>query len=78
MIGYYVEAHSSMGEFGCEIEARDLHELAQKVRETFAWMNGCHGTSKGDFSWIDFKYDLVQDLLDDGENDITAEAENCK
>lgn len=75
MNNYYVEAHSSMGSLSEDIEASDLCDLAQKVRETFAWMNGCHDTSDVDCSWIDFTYDLVED--EDGD-DVTSEAENCK
>ena len=72
---YYVQAHSSLGELDEDIEAEDLYQLAQFVRETFAYMNGCHDTSDVDVSWIEFTYDLVED--EDGE-DITAEAEKCK
>lgn len=68
---YYVEAHSHMGSLAEEIDADDLYQLAQFVRESFAHMNGCHDTSEVDCSWIKFTYDLVED--EDG-NDVTAEA----
>ena len=69
---YYVEAHSKLGSFSNEITAKDLNELAQFVRETFAYMNGCNDTSDIDCSWIKFTYDSVED--EDG-NDITDEAQ---
>ena len=68
---YYVEAHNNSGSFAEEIEAEDLTQLAQFVREKFAYMNGCHDTSEIDCSWINFEYDIVED--EDG-NDITEEA----
>ena len=68
---YYVEAHNNSGSFAEEIEAEDLTQLAQFVREKFAYMNGCHDTSEIDCSWITFEYDIVED--EDG-NDITEEA----
>ena len=68
---YYVEAHSNFGSFEDEIQANDFTELAKFVRETFAWMNGCHDTSDVDCSWIKFEYDYVED--EDG-NDVTKEA----
>ena len=68
---YYVEAHDNNGSFAEEIEAEDLTQLAQFVRETFAYMNGCHDTSEIDCSWINFEYDIVED--EDGNN-ITEEA----
>lgn len=69
---YYVEAHSNIGSMSEDIEAEDFAELAQFVRERFAYMNGCHDTSEVDCSWIDFEYDLVED--DEGE-DVTSEAQ---
>ena len=71
MNSYYVEAHNSNGSLAEDIEAEDLDQLAQFVRESFAYMNGCHDTSEIDVSWITFKYDRVED--EDG-NDITEEA----
>lgn len=71
MNSYYVEAHNSTGSLAEDIEAEDLEQLAQFVRESFAYMNGCHDTSEVDVSWIKFTYDLVED--EDG-NDITDEA----
>ena len=68
---YYVEAHNNSGSFAEEIEAEDLTQLAQFVREKFAYMNGCHDTSEIDCSWIKFEYDIVED--EDGNN-ITEEA----
>ena len=68
---YHVEAHSNFGSFAEDINAEDLRQLVQFVRETFACMNGCHDTSDVDVSWIEFEYDLVED--EDG-NDITEEA----
>ena len=75
MNSYYVEAHSKFGSFEDEIKAKDLYELAKFVRETFAWMNGCHDTSEVDCSWIKFEYDYVED--EDG-NDVTEEAKKCQ
>ena len=71
MNSYYVEAHNNTGSLAEDIEAKDLEQLAQFVRESFAYMNGCHDTSDVDVSWIKFEYDLVED--EDG-NDITEEA----
>lgn len=68
---YYVEASSKFGSLERDFEAEDLTELAQFVRETFAYMNGCEDTSEVDCSWIKFKYIKVED--EDGE-DITEEA----
>ena len=68
---HYDEAHNNNGSFAEEIEAEDLTQLAQFVRETFAYMNGCHDTSEIDCSWINFEYDIVED--EDGNN-ITEEA----
>lgn len=70
-MSYYVKAHSEMGELEEEINAEDLSQLADFVRETFAYMNGCHDTSEVDCSWIEFEYDYVED--EDG-NDVTDEA----
>lgn len=72
MNSYYVEAHNSTGSLSEDIEAEDLDQLAQFVRESFAYMNGCHDTSEVDCSWIKFEYDYVED--EDG-NDVTAEAQ---
>ena len=72
---YYVEAHNSTGSLADEIEAEDLDQLAQFVRESFAYMNGCRDTSDVDCSWIKFKYDRVED--EDG-NDITEDARKHK
>ena len=72
MNSYYVEAHNSMGSLAEDIEAEDFVQLAQFVRESFAYMNGCHDTSEVDCSWIKFEYDYVED--EDG-NDVTAEAQ---
>lgn len=74
MNSYYVEAHNDSGSLAEDINADDLCQLAQFVRESFAYMNGCHDTSEVDVSWIMFEYDLVED--EDG-NDITAEASKC-
>lgn len=71
MNSYYVEAHIDTGSLADEIEAEDLDQLVQFVRESFARMAGCHDTSEMDVSWIKFEYDLVKD--EDG-NDITEEA----
>ena len=70
-MSYYVKAHSNMDELEEEINAEDLSQLADFVRETFAYMNGCHDTSEVDCSWIEFEYDYVED--EDG-NDVTDEA----
>jgi len=70
-MNYYVEAHNNTGSFAEDIVAEDLDQLAQFVRETFAYMNGCHDTSEVDCSWIKFEYDVVED--DEG-NDVTEEA----
>ena len=70
-MSYYVKAHSTMGELEEDINAEDLSQLADFVRETFAYMNGCHDTSEVDCSWIEFEYDCVED--EDG-NDVTDEA----
>lgn len=70
-MSYYVKAHSNMDELEEEINAEDLSQLADFVRETFAYMNGCHDTSEVDCSWIEFEYDCVED--EDG-NDVTDEA----
>ena len=70
-MSYYVKAHSNLGELEEEINAEDLSQLADFVRETFAYMNGCHDTSEVDCSWIEFEYDYVED--EDG-NDVTDEA----
>ena len=70
-MSYYVKAHSTMGELEEDINAEDLSQLADFVRETFAYMNGCHDTSEVDCSWIEFEYDYVED--EDG-NDVTDEA----
>lgn len=72
MNSYYVEAHNSTGSLAQDIEADDFDQLAQFVRESFAYMNGCHDTSEVDCSWIKFEYDYVED--EDG-NDVTAEAQ---
>ena len=72
MNSYYVEAHNSMGSLAKDIEAEDFDQLAQFVRESFAYMNGCHDTSEVDCSWIKFEYDYVED---EDENDVTAEAQ---
>lgn len=69
---YYVEAHNNNGSFAKDIEAENLTQLAQFVRETFAYMNGCHDTSEIDCSWIKFEYDCVED---EDDNDITEEAQ---
>lgn len=72
MNSYYVEAHRRNGDsFAQDIEAKDLDQLADFVRETFVYMEGCHDTSEVDCSWVKFEYDLVED--EDGE-DITEEA----
>lgn len=68
---YYVEASSNLGSLERDFEAHDFTELAQFVRETFAYMNGCEDTSKVDCSWIKFEYIKVEN--EDGE-DITNEA----
>lgn len=68
---YYVEAHNNAGSLAEDIAAEDLDQLTQFVRESFAYMNGCHDTSEVDCSWIKFEYDVVED--EDG-NDITEEA----
>ena len=70
-MSYYVKAHSNLGELEEDINAEDLSQLADFVRETFAYMNGCHDTSEVDCSWIEFEYDYVED--EDG-NDVTDEA----
>ena len=70
-MNYYVKAHSNLGELEEDINAEDLSQLADFVRETFAYMNGCHDTSEVDCSWIEFEYDYVED--EDG-NDVTDEA----
>lgn len=72
MNSYYVEAHNSTGSLAADIEAEDFDQLAQFVRESFAYMNGCRDTSEVDCSWIKFEYDYVED--EDG-NDVTAEAQ---
>lgn len=71
MDSYYVEAHSGSSSLAEDINAEDFTQLAQFVRESFAYMNGCSDTSDVDCSWIKFTYDLVED--DDG-NDVTDEA----
>ena len=70
-MNYYVEANNSTGSLAEDIEAEDLVQLAQFVRESFARMNGCRDTSEVDCSWIGFEYDLVED--EDGNN-MTLEA----
>lgn len=70
-MSYYVKAHSKMGELEEDINARDLSQLAEFVRESFAYMNGCRDTSEVDCSWIEFEYDHVED--EDGD-DVTDEA----
>jgi hypothetical protein len=72
MNSYYVEAHNSTGSLAKDIEAEDFDQLAQFIRESFAYMNGCRDTSEVDCSWIKFEYDYVED--EDG-NDVTAEAQ---
>ena len=72
MNSYYVKAHNSTCSLAGDIEAEDFDQLAQFVRESFAYMNGCHDTSEVDCSWIKFEYDYVED--EDG-NDVTAEAQ---
>ena len=70
-MSYYVKAHSNLGELEEDINAEDLSQLADFVRETFAYMNGCHDTSEVDCSWIEFEYDCVED---EDCNDVTDEA----
>jgi hypothetical protein len=72
MNSYYVEAHNSTGSLAKDIEAEDFDQLAQFIRESFAYMNGCRDTSEVDCSWIKFEYDYVED--EDG-NDVTVEAQ---
>lgn len=72
MNSYYVKAHNSTGSLAEDIEAEDFDQLAQFIRESFAYMNGCHDTSEVDCSWIKFEYDYVED--EDG-NDVTVEAQ---
>lgn len=69
---YSVTAHNATGEFDCDIQANDLVQLAQYVRETFKYMGGCRDTSEVDCSDITFTYDSV---VDDLGEDVTAEAQ---
>lgn len=69
---YYVEAHRHNGDsFAQDIKAKDLDQLANFVRETFVYMEGCRDTSEVDCSYDKFESDLVED--ENGE-DITEEA----
>ena len=70
-MNYYVEAESSFSELAEDINAKDLNELVQFTRESFAYMNGCNDTSEEDVSWINFKFTYVEDEAGD---DVTEEA----
>ena len=70
---YYVEAIARHGfSMNDQINASNLVELAQFVRETIAFhRDGIHDTSEVDCSHIDFEYKYVED---ENGNDVTADA----
>lgn len=73
---YSVEASAGDFHMSDEIQASDLGELAQFVRETIAYhRDGVRDTSEVDCSHIKFKY---EEVIDEDGNDVTKEAEEAK
>ena len=73
---YSVEVTGDDFNMSDEINASNLEELAQGVREIIAYYrDGVMDTSEVDCSHIKFKY---EEVIDENGNDVTKEAEAAK